>query len=112
MAYLSLLLNIVVLVPVCTGLLTDASWATEAYGPASPARSILTSVYLAILIASAVLLFNGNPQYITALLAIQVIYKFTTPFTVGSTQHPVVVSNLWIAAFHTLTLITLWWRSA
>jgi len=45
---LSLLLNIVVLIPVCSGLLTNAGWVTTAYGEPSEARSILLSVYVSI----------------------------------------------------------------
>jgi len=40
----------------------------------------------------------------SALLLVQVIYKITTPFTVGSLENPVVISNLVVAALHLLTL--------
>lgn len=101
---LSLLLNIVVLVPVCTGILRRAEWTEAAYGPASPALGILLSVYLAILTASAGLLIKPIPAMVAALLAVQIIYKVTTPFTVQSLSNPVVLSNLAIAAFHAVTL--------
>jgi hypothetical protein len=39
---------------------------------------------------------------------VQILYKVTTPFTVGSFANPVVVSNLAIAAFHSLTLWSIW----
>lgn len=108
MITLSLLLNIAVLVPVTYSLLTGAGWVEAAYGPASPARGILLSIYLAILLGSAALLFKPVPAMVAALLAVQVIYKLTTPFTVGTVANPVVASNLAIAAVHTLTLWTIW----
>jgi hypothetical protein len=106
--YISLAINIAVLVPVCLGLLNKADWTLAAYGPDAPARNILLSVYLAILICSVGLLFKPIPFMVAALLLVQIIYKFTTPFTVGSFAHPVVISNLGIAAFHSLTLWAIW----
>ena len=108
MMLLSLILNIVVLAPVCTGLITDATWARASYGEASHARSILLSVYLAIGIVSVLLLFWRDPKLVAALLLVQVVYKLTTPLTVGTLNHPVVVSNLIIAAFHAVTLFFIW----
>jgi hypothetical protein len=102
--YTSLGLNIFVLVPVCFGLFNKADWTLSAYGPDSAARAILLSVYLAILVASVGLLFKPIPSMVAALLFIQVIYKFTTPFTTGTFSNPVVMSNLAIAAFHCVTL--------
>lgn len=104
MITLSLLLNIVVLVPVCLGLLRDAAWAREAYGVRTQARGILLSVYLAIAAVSFILIFAEMPQAAGALLIVQIIYKVTTPLTVGTLKNPVVVSNLLIAAFHSVTL--------
>lgn len=101
---LSLLLNIAVLVPVCSSLLMRAGWTTAAYGPPSPARGILLSIYLAILLVSAALLLRPVPAMVAALLIVQIIYKVTTPFTVGTLQNPVVLSNLAIAAFHAVTV--------
>ena len=106
--YASLGLNIFVLVPVCLGLLNKADWTLSAYGPDSAARGILLSVYLAIMVASASLLFKPVPAMVAALLLVQIIYKFTTPFTVGTFTNPVVMSNLGIAAFHCITLWAIW----
>jgi hypothetical protein len=106
--YASLGLNIAVLVPVCLGLLSKADWTLSAYGADSPARGILLSVYLAILVASAGLLLKPIPAMVAALLLVQIIYKFTTPFTVGTVSNPVVISNLAIAAFHCITLWAIW----
>lgn len=110
----SLLLNIVVLVPVCAGIVRDAEWARATYGARSPARGILLSIYLAILGVSAVLLARPLPQAVTALLVVQIAYKVTTPLTVGTVRNPVVVSNLLIAAVHAVTVGLIWqagvWR--
>lgn len=104
---LSLGLNVLVLVPVCLSLLGKAAWCDSAYGPPSPARGILLSIYLAILLASAGLLFKPVPAAIVALLAVQVLYKLTTPFTVGTLANPVVASNLAIALVHSVTIVLL-----
>ena len=40
---------------------------------------------------------------IFSLLLVQVIYKLTTPFTVNI-KNPIVVSNLFVAIFHIITL--------
>lgn len=103
----SMLLNIAVLIPVCTGLMTDATWVREGYGEPSPARGILLSVYLSILIVSGLLLWMQEPRAAAALL-VQVIYKITTPFSVGTFLHPVVISNLVIAGLHIVTLVLIW----
>lgn len=114
MIRLSLLLNIAVLIPVCTGMLLDASWVTHGFGADTAARGILLSVYGAILVVSMALLFSREVLLVTPLLLVQVIYKLTTPFTVGSFDNPVVISNVVIAAVHlaTLSLILLEMRRA
>lgn len=101
---LSLGVNILVLVPVCVSLLRNAAWCDSAYGPPSPARGILLSIYLAILLLSAVMLARPAAGAIMALLAMQIIYKVTTPFTVGTFANRVVLSNLAIALLHAITL--------
>ena len=108
MVVLSLLINVAVLLPVCASLLTDASWTTSAYGEETPARAILLSIYLAIGLVSVLLLVRREPRAVAALLLVQVLYKVTTPLTVGTLANPVVVSNLAVAGFHTATLMCLW----
>jgi hypothetical protein len=80
---ISLLLNILVLIPVCSGLLLKANWSVDSYGIDTPARGILLSIYLAILIFSAVLL-----------------YKLISPILVATMTNPVIISNIFIALFH------------
>lgn len=104
MIQLSLIINVLVLIPVTLGLLMDAAWVSNGYGAPSPARDILLSIYGAILLVSLGLLWKTEPVAVAALLVVQVLYKITTPLTVGSFENPVVISNLVIAAVHLGTL--------
>jgi len=104
---ISLAINICVLVPICFGLFTNPFWIEAVYGPNSPARNILLAVYCAILVLSIWQVFDRNPNTIVAILLLQVVYKVVSPFTVGSFSNPVVISNLAIAAFHTVTIIVI-----
>ncbi len=106
--FASLGINIAVLVPVCFSLLAKSDWTLAAYGADSPARGILLSIYLAILVTLVGLMLKPVPAMVAALLLVQVLYKLTTPFTVGTMSNPVVISNLAIAAFHCLTLAAIW----
>ena len=101
---LSLLFNLLVLIPVCTGLFLKANWAVYSYGIETPARGILLSIYLAILLFSAVLLFKFDPKFVMALLSVQVVYKVLSPIIVGTLSNPVIISNLFIALFHSYSI--------
>ena len=108
----SLILNAAILVPVCLALLLHSSlptsladWVVEGYGQDSPARGILLSVYLAILVVTIALLFKPEPMLVAILLLFQVLYKLTTPFTVGSFLNPVVITNMFVAFAHATSLI-------
>jgi hypothetical protein len=114
MIVVSLVLNILVLIPVTASLVWRAGWTIQSFGERTPARDILLSVYFAILAASAGLLVavsaaphaNWVSGAVAALLAVQVFYKITTAVAVRrSLRNPVVLSNLGIAVVH---LITLW----
>lgn len=110
MVHVSLVLNVVVLVPVLWGLLGGSAGSEVAFGGDAPARRILISVYLAILVASAVLLVAPAPwraAVVPGLLAVQVVYKLITVPMLGI-GHPVAAANLGIAAVHGVTLWTLW----
>ena len=104
----SLAINIAVLIPICFALALDAQWVQYSYGNFSPARGILLSIYLSIIVASILLFFKQDPKFVATLLFVQVVYKLTTPLTVGTMNNPVVVSNLLIALFHTITIYTIW----
>lgn len=108
MMLVSLLINILVLIPVCLSLLAARNRTMRAFGPPGAARQILLSIYLAILSVSAILLFIQDPKLIASLLLVQVVYKYTTPFTVGTLRHPVVSANVAIATLHCVTLATIW----
>jgi hypothetical protein len=73
-------------------------------GEFNPARGILLAMYISILIGSIFLLIAPDKKFIIALLSIQILYKFLTPFTVKTIKHPFVISNILIALFHVLTL--------
>jgi len=104
MLSLSLLLNIVVLIPICYLMITNNFRMVKTLGEFNPARGILLAMYTSILIASVYLLFAPDKKYIIALLSIQIVYKFLTPFTVKTIKHPFVISNILIALFHVLTI--------
>ena len=101
---ISLVLNILVLIPVCSGILLKANWAVDSYGIETPARGILLSIYLAILIISAVLLFKFDPKFVIALLSVQIIYKLLSPIMAGTITNPVIISNIFIALFHSYSV--------
>jgi hypothetical protein len=101
---LSLVLNILVLTPVCAGLLLQSNWAVDSYGTESPARGILLSIYLVILIFSVVLFFKFDPKFVMALLSVQILYKLLSPVTVGTLTNPVIISNIFIALFHSISV--------
>lgn len=101
---LSLVLNILVLIPVCSGLLLQSNWAVDSYGIESPARGILLSIYLAILIFSVVLFFKFDPKFVMALLCVQILYKLLSPIMVGTLTNPVIISNIFIALFHSISV--------
>ena len=104
MILISLIVNVLVLMPVCIGLIGDVPRVSGVYGDFSPARGILLSVYGAILLVSITLLFKPLPILVAPLLLVQILYKVTTPFTVGGLTNPVVISNLLVAVLHLITL--------
>lgn len=104
MVRVSLGLNIVVLVPVCAVLILNVTPFVDVWGLSTPARGILLSMYLSILILSVGLWMQRNPILVAPLLAMQICYKVTTPITVGTITNPVVISNLAIASVHAITL--------
>jgi hypothetical protein len=104
MLSLSLVLNIAVLIPICYLMITNNFRMVRTLGEFNPARGILLAMYISILMGSIFLLIFPDKKSIIALLAIQIVYKFLTPFTVKTIKHPFVISNILIALFHVLTL--------
>lgn len=121
MLLLSLLLNIAVLIPVVAVLAlsarrADGGPARYPWGEQTPARDILLAIYIAILLVSITLLVavaTVGPSVAiesaaAALFVVQIIYKVLTAVTVrDALRNPVVLSNLGIAAVHTITVVTL-----
>lgn len=113
MLYLSLIVNILVLAPLVWALSLNSGGMAEAFGPDTPARRILASVYLTILMMSLALLaalgFSKHDitPYAVTLLVLQVLYKVTTAFALGL-GHPVVSANLAISAVHVATLVVVY----
>lgn len=105
MIRISLAVNILVLIPIVFGMAIGSPIIDRAWGEFSESRGILASIYFAILALSSVLIVKTIPVFVIPLLSTQIIYKVTTPFTVGTIMNPVVMSNLGIAALH---LVTLW----
>lgn len=105
MIRLSLGLNILVLTPIVIGMIIGSPIIDRAWGEFTAARGILASIYLSLLVLSLILIIKTIPVFVVPLLATQIIYKITTPFTVGTLMNPVVISNLGIAVLH---LVTLW----
>ncbi len=106
----SLILNAVIVFPVSVGMFTGQVGMEAVFGPASPARQILASVYLAIgllsVIALAVLALGYSSlvvPMVVGLLVMQVVYKLITVGTVGL-GNPVVMTNLLVVAMHSVTL--------
>lgn len=108
MIFVSLILNLAVLIPVGGGLVFDATWVNDAYGSSTAARQILLAVYLAIALVSALLLIRPDPRMVASLLVVQIVYKLITPLTVGNLENPVVMSNIGIGLVHAATLTLIW----
>ena len=107
---LSLSINIIVLILVCSALLfyDKSHFVINAWGKSSPSRNILLSVYLSILFMSVILLFfYKSNDMIVSLLLFQIIYKLLTSFTLNI-RNPIVISNLFIATFHIITIFFIW----
>jgi hypothetical protein len=107
MLTLSLLLNILVLIPICYLMLTNNVRIVETLGEFNPARGILLAIYTTILAASIYLLIYPDTKFAIALLLVQIVYKLLTPFTVKTLKHPFVISNVLIAVVHIWTVYTL-----
>ena len=109
---ISLVVNVVILIPVCIVLIAFSSseLVIFALGPSTSGCGILLSVYFAILFVSVLLLgfhvYCSNrlaiEHMVAALLATQILYKITTPFTAGP-SNPVAICNLAVSILHAVT---------
>ena len=109
MVNLSIILNILVLIPVVSVILFNLVQVERVWGINQPSRQILVSIYIAILIASIGLYFlKGQTKLIVAptVFSLQIMYKTLTLFTVvNAITNPVVLSNLAINVVHISTLV-------
>jgi len=103
----SLILNIIVLIPVCYFILTNNYRMDKTLGTFTAARGILLAIYLTILLASVLLLLLPDSKLVFALFVMQIVYKLLSPFTVKTFKNPVVISNIFIAFFHLATIYTM-----
>ena len=106
MLYVSLIVNIIVLLPVCIIILMNGKAAELAWGTKTDGRSILLAVYFTILLFSVLLLIvgpNGLLPIVHTLLAIQITYKLISVITVGM-RSAVVISNIAISLLHSGTI--------
>jgi hypothetical protein len=103
----SLLINIIVLIPVCLALILDVKKIQKSAGIFTPARGILLAIYLTILMASIILLFYKDIKFTFALLLMQIVYKLLSPITVKTLKNPIVITNLLIAGFHLATIFSM-----
>lgn len=113
----SLAMNVAVLAVICSLLGRKSQRMAVVYGPETPARGILLSVYLSILLVSLTLLVlifvpattSEGLWMSAALFVVQIVYKciswFTTGVPEGMKFNPVAASNLGIALFHTITFV-------
>jgi hypothetical protein len=103
----SLILNIAVLIPVCYFMLTNNIRMVKTMGEFTPSRGILLAIYTTILLASILLIFFTDVKLAFALFFMQIVYKLISPFTVKTLKHPFVISNIFIAIFHLVTIYTM-----
>lgn len=103
----SLILNIAVLIPVCYFMLINNFRMVKTLGEFNPSRGILLAIYITILLASILLIFFADIKLAFALFFMQIVYKLLSPFTVKTLRHPFVISNIFIAIFHLVTIYTM-----
>ncbi len=106
MIYASLVINIIILVPVCLGLILFERKMAAVFGERTTGREILLCIYLTILAASIFLMFHSAAyvEYVKALLSAQIVYKSLSVFIIRDKKNPVLWFNFFIAIFHSAAL--------
>jgi len=107
MIHASLLINIFVLIPFCFLILFNNSRIEKVLGPYTTGRGILLAIYLTILLASISMIWRPDPKIIFTVLSMQIVYKTLSPITTKTLKNPVIISNLFIAIFHFITIISM-----
>ncbi len=106
----ALILNLIILIPVVTALVSQNDGMQAVYGPPSDARRILTCLYAAIALVSAGLLVlhvSAHPWALpmtAALFGVQMVYKTMTVPAVGLAS-PVVKANAGIVAIQLVAIV-------
>lgn len=101
-------LNLLILIPVITGLTNGTM--DSAFGPDTDARRILTCVYFGIALTSAALIALNvvkHPWAVPmtfALFGVQISYKLASAVVVGVTS-PVILTNLFVVVVQVAVII-------
>ena len=109
----ALALNVVILLPVVTAMLTGFPYDPIHLGPTTDGRLILTSIYASIAIVSAMLIVfhmknkSWAVPMTVAMFCVQIVYKLITVPLVGL-DNPVVMANLFVVVVQTFALWALW----
>ena len=105
--YLSHIVNVLVAGMMGTLLIINSdSQIIEVFGPQTPARQILSCVYLSIAIMSSVALISKRKTISIAivLFPVQIVYKILTLIAVSDILNPVPWSNLGVSILHAYSL--------
>ena len=102
----SLLINILILVPICIGLYCDRPDFVRVFGVDTTARQIVMCIYLAILLVSTTILVSPQKfsTFLLPLLCMQIIYKLASVVFIKDKTTPVLWFNLAVAIFHSATV--------
>ncbi len=107
LVYLSHIVNVLVAGMMGTLLFFNSnSQIIEVFGPQTPARQILSCVYLSIAIMSSVALISNRKTISIAvvLFPMQIVYKILTLIAVSDILNPIPWSNLAISILHAYSL--------
>ena len=105
--YLSHIVNVLIAGMMGTLLFFNStSPIIEVFGPITPARQILSCVYLSIAVMSSIALISKSKRTSIAvvLFPIQIVYKILTLISVSDILNPVPWSNLAISILHAYSL--------
>ncbi len=106
---ISHIINVLVAGTMATLLIINVRHMAKVFGEVTPARQILSSLYLAIATASLVALIAPQFSILIALVLfpIQIFYKLSTLITVSNKSNPVIWWNLVISIVHAVSLYTI-----
>jgi len=104
------LINVLIAGLMAILLMTNERHMKKVFGDDTPARQILSSLYMAIAVASFVALIVPNYSISIALVLfpIQILYKLSTLLTVSSKNNPVIWWNFGISILHAVSLYTIY----